>query len=297
MEKTAVSRPYVVVSTRESAPGERLFARRLGLQLVDAPVIRYEWIDPDGGAVAQVLSGGISRAWVFTSRRGVQGWARVLASRGHGPENRGSHLQGAEDREVAQKRVQLVKRTAAQTNLPARAQNELFAGGELPAVYVVGERTREAFLDVFPPNEYRPLSLCMPVEQTGHELAELIVSNKVRAAVHFCSRQRRTELALILGKAGVDLVSLQVYSGEPVEQARESVGIDSADAVLFFSPKGVEAFARAYGLAEHDWVAVACGSTTAGAVYNILGKQPLVASGPDAKTMIRRVARHVRDKA
>lgn len=291
MEKSSASRPYVVVSTRESAPGERSFAQGLGLQLVDAPVIRYEWIDPEVRVTARILSEGSNRAWVFTSRRGVEGWARVLASGGKGPG--ALHV---EDHGDAPMLTQLAEASVAHAEWWSKEGGELFAEGVLPKVYVVGERTRKAFLEAFPPRVYRPMSLCMPMEHTGQALAQLLVSQGVEAAVHFCSRQRRAELGQVLDKAGVDLVSLEVYSGEPVGSARQPLDMGSVDAVLFYSPRGVEAFARTYGTAENDWVAVACGSTTAEAVSGCIGKQPLVAPDPEATAMIRRVAEYMRGR-
>ena len=291
MEKLSVSRPCVVVSTRESAPGERSFAQGLGLQLIDAPVIRYEWIDPDGSMIARVLSQGTTRAWVFTSRRGVQGWARVLASGGYG-----TGVLCPEQSNDATIYAQRADEVGVQTDPGSWCGKGLFGEGVLPAVYVVGERTRQVFLEVFQARSYRPTSLCMPMEHTGEALAQLLVSHEVEAAVHFCSRQRRAELAQVLGQAGVDLVSLEVYSGEPVGSVRQPLDMGNVDAVLFYSPRGVEAFARAYGTAENDWIAVACGATTAGAVNRCFGKLPLEAPGPDAKSMMKRVAEHVRGR-
>ncbi len=67
----------VVVSTRPSAPGDVESAQRHDVELVDCPAYYYRWITPSQFVTDTVISEPHPDAWVFTSRRGVEGWWRI----------------------------------------------------------------------------------------------------------------------------------------------------------------------------------------------------------------------------
>lgn len=80
------------------------------------------------------------------------------------------------------------------------------------------------------------------IAQNGAELAQFIVKNRQNEAFsYFCGNNRRDELPSILKEAGILCNEIIVYETHEQLQAFKQ----TFDGVLFFSPLGVSAFAKA----------------------------------------------------
>lgn len=89
------------------------------------------------------------------------------------------------------------------------------------------------------------------------ELAQFIaIMHKNETFTYFCGKQRRDELPSILKEAGVSCNEVVVYETSLNEQVFDSV----FDGVLFYSPSGVSAFAKAN---TKQTIAFCIGETTA----------------------------------
>ncbi|MDG5767430.1 uroporphyrinogen-III synthase [Balneolales bacterium ANBcel1] len=259
--KQTVENRKVVISTRPSASGDMDMANAQGILLLDYPAFYYRWITPTGFVIDSVFAEPTPEAWVFTSRRGVEGWWRVWkglsdeTKAGSGTLNDKSAEKGREPR-------------AEKQNL------------SVPPIYVVGEKTRSSTEELFPEAETR-----MAGEHHGSALALKMVRDGIRSVVHFCSVDRRSEIRDIAKKFQVEFTEVEVYRSCPVTDPQP---IDTAvDAIFFFSPNGVAEFMRLYGLPEGDWKAVAVGGTTAEVVRKKTGRVPLVADSPSFQEMIK----------
>lgn len=95
----------------------------------------------------------------------------------------------------------------------------------------------------------------------AQELADFIVKNhKNESFLFFCGNLRRDELTAELGRAKVKMEEVQVYKTELTPKAFQQ----SFDAILFYSPSGVESYLRENTL--KDSVALCIGKTTARAL-------------------------------
>lgn len=250
----------IVISTRSSTAGDVETARANNIRLVDCPAYYYRWISPSPLIRDAIVSATLPDAWVFTSRRGVEGWWRIWkelsGSQTIGPVDAGSTQQ--QERSVAEHSF------------------------HIPPVYVAGEKTRAAFNDTFSEKDVR-----MAEEQNGTALARRMVDDGIRSVVHFCSVDRRSELREICRKNRMNFTEVEVYRSCAVTDPEPVSG--PVDAVLFFSPNGVSGFQRLYGLPEGGWNAVAVGPTTAEAVRRITGRNPQIAQTPSFGEMIKLV--------
>lgn len=96
------------------------------------------------------------------------------------------------------------------------------------------------------------------IAQNGAELGDFITNNYHNESfTYFCGRQRRDELPLLLKEAGIVCNEVPVYETHQVTQIFDQ----TLDGVLFYSPSGVEAFAKANTL--KNTTAFCIGETTA----------------------------------
>ena len=80
------------------------------------------------------------------------------------------------------------------------------------------------------------------IAQNGAELAHFIIKNHQKEAFsYFCGNHRRDELPSLLKEAGIQCNEIIVYETHEQIQAFKQ----TFDGVLFFSPLGVSAFAKA----------------------------------------------------
>ena len=80
--ESAAEKTRFVLSTRLAKSEDVALAGKHGIRLIDYPAWIYRWVTPSSGVIGSVLhgpsAGSKPHAWVFTSRRGVEGWWRVL---------------------------------------------------------------------------------------------------------------------------------------------------------------------------------------------------------------------------
>lgn len=123
------------------------------------------------------------------------------------------------------------------------------------------------------------------------ELANKIISKSVKELVFFCSNKRRDELPTALKNAGVKVHEVVVYetTETPVTVANDF------DAILFFSPSGVQSFFSANELNE-DSVCFAIGRTTATSIATFTRNKIINSIAPDAKMMVEDVIEYFKQE-
>ncbi len=303
----------VAVCTRAPMPGDLETAKEYHVQLVHCPAYTYRWMTPSESTVNSLMSKKQPDAWVFTSRRGVEGWWRIWNRRSHRMSERflrgvsgDSHSPGGTDRNNSPN----ITEKADSPDQPCPTHSAL-----IPPVYVVGDKTEEVVRELFgsaasasaassatsssacsassssstaSASQASPAEVRKAQEQHATALGYRMVLDGIRTAVHFCGVERRPELRDVCRKFDLELAEVEVYRSCAVKNPEPVKG--SVDAILFFSPKGVSEFCRLYGLPEGGWEAVAVGPTTAGAVRHETGREPRVASSPSFREMIKLVS-------
>ncbi len=238
------------ISTRRSAPADRELAESYGIRLIDYPARDYRYIMPPNRICESVISRPLPDAWIFSSRRGVEGWWKVWSS---------PPLSLAGD------------------SPPLTRDGAPY---QLPLVYAVGDKTQQILKETFGPEEIRKSP-----EENGETLAKRMAADGIEKVVHFCGTERRTEIREVCRKHNVQLIEVEVYESFPVTDPEPVT--ETADAILFFSPNGVSGFCQLYGLPAGDWTAIAIGPTTAEAVRHETGREPRVAPVPSFREMIK----------
>jgi uroporphyrinogen-III synthase len=123
------------------------------------------------------------------------------------------------------------------------------------------------------------------------ELASKIISKGVKEIVFFCSDRRRDELPAALRNANIKVHEVVVY-----ETTETPVTVTSDfDAVLFFSPSGVQSFFSANELNE-DSVCFAIGRTTATSIATFTQNKIINSAAPDAGMMIEEVVEYFKQE-
>lgn len=116
------------------------------------------------------------------------------------------------------------------------------------------------------------------------ELANKIISKGVKEIVFFCSDKRREELPATLRNASIKVHEVIVY-----ETTETPVTVSNDfDAVLFFSPSGVQSFFSANELNE-DSVCFAIGRTTATSIATFTQNRIITSRAPDPIMMVEEV--------
>ena len=252
----------MAISTRTVDSGEVSLALQHGVGLMDYPVWQYRWITPPPHLTATILAEE-PQAWVFTSRRGVEGWWRVWK----------------EQMKKQQLRDEIPGRAVQKGPDPGAAGS---VRTPIPRTYAVGDATAHAVRRFFGQADIRTAEA-----GDGKSLGEDLAGDGVRSAVHFCAVERRPELAEVCMKHGISLTEAEVYERGPVSDPKPL--LTAFDALLFFSPDGVAEFLRIYGMPEGSWKPVAVGQTTAAAVRRETGREPLIASSPSFEEMLKLV--------
>jgi hydroxymethylbilane synthase len=273
------SRERLVISTRTVTSDEVTLARRLGIRLMDYPVWQYRWITPPPHLTATIMAEA-PQAWVFTSRRGVEGWWRVWKEQMKRQRLRDEILGRTGDSEAG-------AGPGAEPGAAGQQSGSRSRPASIPRVYAVGETTAQAVRQFFGDAGIRTAG-----GGDGKSLGEDLAGDDVRSAVHFCAVERRPELAEVCMSRGISLIEAEVYERGPVPDPKPLM--TSFDALLFFSPDGVYEFLRIYGERiqgepEGSWKLVAVGQTTAGAIREQTGREPLTASTPSFEEMLKLV--------
>lgn len=124
--------------------------------------------------------------------------------------------------------------------------------------------------------------------QNGAELAHLIAKNhKNETFYYFCGNQRRDELPSILKEAGIICNEVVVYETHGYEQEFDQ----SFDGVLFYSPSGVKAFAKANSL--KNTTAFCIGETTAQEA-SIYFENIVVSNATTIESTIAKAVKHLK---
>lgn len=166
-----------------------------------------------------------------------------------------------------------------QNGLQVRPEIQLFA---------VGSKTQEALQNL-------GLDAKIPRTQDGKHLADLIVEEgKINSVIYFHGNLSRDEMPNKLTANGIEVIGVEVYKTfvHPVLLPEKSL-----DGILFYSPSAVEGFAKGNGFNGNLPTLFAIGPTTAKALKEHTDQPVEVASRPDTKVLLRKVADYIFNKA
>jgi uroporphyrinogen-III synthase len=125
----------------------------------------------------------------------------------------------------------------------------------------------------------------------ANELANKIIKKGVKEIIFFCSDKRRDELPAALKTANIQVHEIVLY-----ETTETPVIVDNNfDAVLFFSPSGVQSFFSANELNE-DSVCFAIGRTTATSIATFTQNKIIKSIAPDPKMMVQEVIEYFKQE-
>lgn len=116
------------------------------------------------------------------------------------------------------------------------------------------------------------------------QLAQNIINARESSITFFCGDQRRPDLPELLSAAGIAIEEIIVYKTilTPVTIIKEY------DAILFYSPTGVESFFMKNTL-EASTVLFAIGNTTAAAIRERCNNEIVVGAYPDKALLVKSV--------
>jgi uroporphyrinogen-III synthase len=124
------------------------------------------------------------------------------------------------------------------------------------------------------------------------ELAKKIIEARVDEIIFFCSNKRRDELPTILQTASIKVHEVILY-----ETTETPVSVDgNLDAVLFFSPSGVQSFFSANELNDTT-VCFAIGPTTATSISTFTQNKVIASISPNQEELIEEVIEHFKQKS
>lgn len=123
------------------------------------------------------------------------------------------------------------------------------------------------------------------------ELANKIIAKGVKEISFFCGNKRRDELPMALRNAGIKVHEIVLYetTENPIAVANDF------DAVLFYSPSGVQSFFSANELNKHS-VCFAIGRTTATSIATFTNNTIIKSTMPDPKKMAEEVIEYFKEK-
>jgi len=124
------------------------------------------------------------------------------------------------------------------------------------------------------------------------ELADKIVKHGIKEIIFFCSNKRREELPTALKNANIKVHEVILYetTETPIVVKKDF------DAVLFFSPSGVQSFFSSNELDE-DTVCFAIGRTTATSIATFTNKTIIKSMSPEPNMMVEEVIEHFKQKS
>ncbi len=120
-------------------------------------------------------------------------------------------------------------------------------------------------------------------------LAEKIIQHQTKKILHVCSKQRLTILETKLSNHHIQYDCLEVY-----DTIAKDVVVDmtSFDAILFYSPSGVESFFASHQLEKRQIISCIGTSTATGVQNKNLGNTILISPIPTPQTMIHQLRLH-----
>lgn len=118
-------------------------------------------------------------------------------------------------------------------------------------------------------------------------LANKIIKQEVKEIIFFCGNKRRDELPNALKAAGVKVHEVVLY-----ETNETPIVIhDHFDAILFFSPSGVQSFFSSNEPGE-DTVCLAIGRTTATSIATFTNNNIIKSPAPEPELMLEELIKH-----
>ncbi len=130
--------------------------------------------------------------------------------------------------------------------------------------------------------------------QNGEELARFIAENyKIESFTYFCGRQRRDELPTLLKENNVACEEVMVYETHQITQSFDR----TFDGILFFSPSGVNAFAKANkNTPAIDSTAFCIGETTA-TTARLHFKKVIVSNATSIESTIAKAVKTLKEES
>ncbi|MEX2351033.1 MAG: uroporphyrinogen-III synthase [Balneolaceae bacterium] len=150
-------------------------------------------------------------------------------------------------------------------------------------IFAVGQKTAEAL-------ETLGITSVSPARQDGTGLADLILDSRESESlkvVHWHGNRARSEMKEKLGRAGVEVVGLEVYR---TELQKIDLPAKPVEGVLFFSPSGVEAYRFSGGFGNREQELFAIGATTGEAVSLESGGHVHIPSTPSVESLLELAA-------
>ena len=127
--------------------------------------------------------------------------------------------------------------------------------------------------------------------ETASELAKKIIEAGADEIIFFCGDKRRDELPRLLLKASIKVHDVVLY-----ETVETPVTVnDHFDAILFFSPSGVQSFFFANELRENI-ICFAIGPTTATSISTFTRNKIIDSVAPDPGMMVEELIEHFKQK-
>ncbi len=258
---------YNILVTSSMTVQQEQYAQKLGLNPWVVPALRVEF-PHNWKKFVKKMDQYPQAVWVFTSRNAVEGLKRMRDSE-YGTQrpasvewNPKSWVQGKGDQKQED---------------PSKRKNIIAAWDR--AVFAVGEKTAEALKEL-------NFVVMNPYKQSAEGLASLIekqFETDKPVVLHWCGNRRRDQLGDQLKKAGFEYIDMEVYQTElnaiPWPE-REP------DAILFYSPSGVEAFRQSGGFKRPLPELFAIGSTTGEALSLESGKNVHIPSKPSTEALL-----------
>lgn len=150
-------------------------------------------------------------------------------------------------------------------------------------VFCISGKTKEAVASTLPG------ASILATAENGATLAQRILDQGgINEVVFFCGNKRREELPAILKEAGITVHEIIVYQTEETPSKVE----EDLDAVLFFSPSGVQSFFAANQL-KKEAVCFAIGRTTADAVAAHTRNKIITSEAPSPEAMLAAVQHYI----
>ena len=129
--------------------------------------------------------------------------------------------------------------------------------------------------------------------ETAAALAREIIAQGIREIVFPCSNIRRDELPAALQEAGMKVYEIVVYETIEIPSPASTKGLD---ALLFFSPSGVQSFFSVNQL-QKETVCFAIGPTTAQSISGYTNNQVIVSPSPDQRVLVEEVLEHFKKRS
>lgn len=146
-------------------------------------------------------------------------------------------------------------------------------------IFCLQGKTRDAVQNsLFPKNNI------IGTAANAKALAQKIIAYGVKEIIFFCGNKRRNDLPDILKDAGIIVHEVVVY--ETLEEP--AIVTDDIDAILFFSPTGVNSFFSVNKLSDKT-VCFAIGETTAGSIADSTDNKIITLETPSQEMMMASV--------